>query len=120
MLTVLRAAGEAARQRADTLGDEAGRELVAGPDLGRGRGTQLNRRQRRRGLLFDRLLVAQRQVVLVGVTEALDGFGLVFDPVDRATAQALEKLVACLPDVESLAEGEIGGLGAVLSEIVPE
>jgi hypothetical protein len=30
----------------------------------------------------------------------------------------LEKLVACLPDVESLTDGELGGLGTVLSEIV--
>lgn len=48
------------------------------------------------------------------------GFALIFDRVDRETAKALEKLVACLPDIESLEDGEIGGLGAVLSEIMSE
>jgi hypothetical protein len=46
------------------------------------------------------------------------GFALIFDRVDPATAAALEKLVSCLPDIESLEDGEIGGLGAILSEIV--
>lgn len=47
-----------------------------------------------------------------------DGFALVFDGLDSATARDLEKLVACLPDIESLDAGEIGGLGAILSEIM--
>lgn len=47
-----------------------------------------------------------------------DGFALVFDGVDPATATELEKLVACLPNVESLEAGEAGGLGAILSEIL--
>jgi hypothetical protein len=47
-----------------------------------------------------------------------DGFALVFDDVDSTTATELEKLVASLPDVESLDAGEIGGLGAILSEIL--
>ncbi len=47
-----------------------------------------------------------------------DGFALIFDRLDRESACELEKLVACLPDVESLDESEIGGLGAVLSEIL--
>jgi hypothetical protein len=47
-----------------------------------------------------------------------EGFALVFNDVDRTTATELEKLVACLPDVESLDAGEIGGLGAILSEIL--
>lgn len=46
------------------------------------------------------------------------GFGLAFDPIDRAMARELEKMVACLPDVESLEDGEIAGLGAILSEIL--
>ena len=49
-----------------------------------------------------------------------DGFALVFDGVDPTTALELEKLVACLPDVESLDAGEIGGLGAILTEILPD
>ncbi len=46
------------------------------------------------------------------------GFGLVFDRIDREMARELEKIVACLPDVESLEDGEIAGLGAILSEIL--
>lgn len=46
------------------------------------------------------------------------GFALTFDGVAREVATELEKLVACLPDVESLDAGEIGGMGAVLSEIL--
>ena len=46
------------------------------------------------------------------------GFGLRFLDLSRETARGLEKLVACLPDVESLDEGETGGLGAVVSEII--
>jgi hypothetical protein len=50
--------------------------------------------------------------------DGADGFALAFHDVDRETAVALEKLVACLPDVESLEDGELGGLGAILSEIM--
>ncbi|MFK7896856.1 MAG: PilZ domain-containing protein [Myxococcota bacterium] len=46
-----------------------------------------------------------------------DGFGLVFEGIERETAAELEKLVAHLPDVESLEDGEISGLGAILSEV---
>ncbi|HEB89084.1 MAG TPA: PilZ domain-containing protein [Deltaproteobacteria bacterium] len=49
-----------------------------------------------------------------------EGFALLFDRLDRPTADALEKLVACLPDVESLEDGEIKGMGAVLFEIMSE
>lgn len=47
-----------------------------------------------------------------------DGFGLQFVDVPSETARELEKLVACLPDVESLEDGEAGGLGAVISEVL--
>ena len=50
--------------------------------------------------------------------DAEHGLALAFLGVSRETAAELEKLVACLPDVESLVDGEIGGLGTVLSEIV--
>lgn len=46
------------------------------------------------------------------------GLALAFLGVSRETANALEKLVACLPDVESLEDGELAGMGSVLSEIV--
>ena len=48
------------------------------------------------------------------------GFGVVFDYLDRESGAELEKMVACLPDVESLEDGELAGLGAILSEIVSQ
>lgn len=48
------------------------------------------------------------------------GFGVTFGRISREMARELEKLVACLPDVESLEDGEVGGLGAVLSEILED
>ncbi|CAM9425705.1 unnamed protein product [Discosporangium mesarthrocarpum] len=50
--------------------------------------------------------------------DGVSGFGLVFDTLEGGTGDALEKMVACLPDVESLEDGEMAGLGAILSEIV--
>jgi len=52
--------------------------------------------------------------------DAEHGLALAFLGVSRDTAMALEKIVACLPDVESLEDGEAAGLGTVLSEIVRE
>ena len=49
-----------------------------------------------------------------------EGFGVVFHDIDPSTATSIEKLVACLPDVESLEDGEMGGLGAILSEIMTD
>jgi hypothetical protein len=49
-----------------------------------------------------------------------DGLALEFEKLDPTTCEALEKLVACLPDVESLEEGEARGLGAVISEILDD
>jgi hypothetical protein len=46
------------------------------------------------------------------------GLGVAFEDMDRKHAAALEKIVACLPDVESLEDGEAAGLGAILSEIM--
>lgn len=50
--------------------------------------------------------------------DAEQGLALAFIGVSRETAACLKKLVACLPDVESLDDGELAGLGTVLSEIV--
>lgn len=47
-----------------------------------------------------------------------DGIALRFVDVSLEVARGLEKLVACLPDVESLEDGEASALGAVISEIV--
>jgi hypothetical protein len=49
-----------------------------------------------------------------------NGLALAFDPLPAQTAAELEKLVACLPEVESLEEGEARGLGAVISEILDD
>ena len=46
------------------------------------------------------------------------GFALKFIDIPTEIVRELEKLVACLPDIESLEEGEAGGLGSVISEIV--
>jgi hypothetical protein len=46
------------------------------------------------------------------------GFALAFEDVPGEAAEALEKMVAGLPDVESLAEGEPERLGSVISEIL--
>jgi len=48
-----------------------------------------------------------------------DGFALTFLDVDTQTTRQIEKLVACLPEVESLERGEVGGIGAILSELIP-
>lgn len=50
--------------------------------------------------------------------DADQGLALAFIGIAKETAATLEKLVACLPDVESLEDGELAGLGTVLSEIV--
>ena len=47
-----------------------------------------------------------------------EGLALRFQNVSDATGRELEKLVATLPDVESLDESESASMGAVLSEIV--
>ena len=47
-----------------------------------------------------------------------DGLVLRFLDISDENARKLEKLVACLPDVESLAEGEMSGMGSVISEII--
>jgi hypothetical protein len=46
------------------------------------------------------------------------GIALRFTGVTADIARGLEKLVACLPDIESLEDGESAGLGAVISEIL--
>ncbi len=48
-----------------------------------------------------------------------EGLALRFLDIPDVTSRALEKIVACLPAVESLEEEEIDGLGTILSEILP-
>jgi len=62
-------------------------------------------------------LVVRAEVVR---DDAQDGFALAFLEIDDRTSREIEKLVACLPDVESLERGESGGMGAILSELIPD
>lgn len=48
----------------------------------------------------------------------IDGMAVVFEKVDKTTARRLEALVAALPPIERLEDGEAGALGTVLSQIV--
>lgn len=47
-----------------------------------------------------------------------EGIALRFEHVEESTAARLEELVAGLPSVERLADGETGSLGTVLSRLV--
>jgi len=47
-----------------------------------------------------------------------EGLALAFRDVPPEVAAGLEKIVACLPDIESLQEGEAAGLGSVITEVV--
>lgn len=50
--------------------------------------------------------------------DGAEGLVLRFLDVSEDNARELEKLVACLPDIESLEDGEASGLGSVISEII--
>jgi hypothetical protein len=62
-------------------------------------------------------LVVRAEVVR---DDGRDGFALAFCELDDAASREIEKLVACLPDVESLERCESGGIGAILSELIPD
>ena len=47
-----------------------------------------------------------------------EGLALRFQGISPEISTALEKLVAGLPDIESLEAGEPHGMGAILSEIL--
>jgi hypothetical protein len=51
--------------------------------------------------------------------DGTDGFALTFRNVDAKSSRRIEKIVACLPAVESLEEGVLGGIRAILSELIP-
>ncbi|HYB12160.1 MAG TPA: PilZ domain-containing protein [Myxococcota bacterium] len=61
-------------------------------------------------------LLLRGQVVRAGVEGAV---ALRFEGVSDEAARRLEALVAALPPVESLDDGEAGSLGAVVAEILP-
>lgn len=50
--------------------------------------------------------------------DAGDGLGLAFEGIDQKTGERLERLVARLPSVESLQDGESAGLGSVVSRVL--
>jgi hypothetical protein len=51
-------------------------------------------------------------------SDAKDGAALQFQGLDPATARGVERLVAQLPSVESLRDGEAGSVGTVVSEVL--
>ncbi len=65
---------------------------------------------------------ASQDPFLVWATVARDdgenGMGLTFDPLDPHVAEQLEQLVASLPAVEDLHDGEARAMGTVVSEIL--
>jgi hypothetical protein len=107
----------------EAIGDEGpfvliGRDLSSGgmrierhPDLAVGDRFQLALRGPSLGVP----LVVDARVVR---DDGVAGFVLSFDAIDTIAARELEKMVACLPEVESLEDGELAGMGAILSEII--
>ncbi|MEN8181846.1 MAG: PilZ domain-containing protein [Myxococcota bacterium] len=55
----------------------------------------------------------------VSRNEGLEGVGLEFDISDPLVSQRLERLVGCLPSVESLRDEEVGSVGTVVSRVLP-
>jgi hypothetical protein len=51
-------------------------------------------------------------------SDAKDGAALLFEELDAETARRVEALVALLPSVESLRDGEAGSVGTVVSEVL--
>ncbi len=51
-------------------------------------------------------------------SDAKDGAALRFEGLDAATSRRVEGLVALLPSVESLRDGEAGSVGTVVSEVL--
>jgi c-di-GMP-binding flagellar brake protein YcgR len=49
-----------------------------------------------------------------------DGFALAFLDLDERMTREIEKIVDCLPGVESLERSEFAGMGAILSELIPD
>jgi hypothetical protein len=111
-------------RRVPAFGDRAMRVLMA-RDLSM-RGMRVERDS---GLaLGDRLHLAiygaaDQEPFLVWATagrdDGSDGMFLAFDALHPVIAEQLEKLVAGLPAVECLRDGEAGAMGTVMSEILP-
>jgi hypothetical protein len=51
-------------------------------------------------------------------SDAKDGAALQFEELDAETSRRVERLVALLPSVESLRDGEAGSVGTVVSEVL--
>jgi hypothetical protein len=111
-------------RRVPAFGDRAMRVLMA-RDLSM-RGMRVERDS---GLaLGDRLHLAiygtaDQEPFLVWATagrdDGSDGMFLVFDKIHPVIAEQLEKLVAGLPAVECLRDGEAAAMGTVMTEILP-
>jgi hypothetical protein len=111
-------------RRVPAFGDRAMRVLMA-RDLSM-RGMRV---ERDTGLaLGDRLHLAiygsaDQEPFLVWATagrdDGSDGMFLAFDALHPVIAEQLEKLVADLPAVECLRDGEAGAMGTVMTEILP-
>lgn len=105
---------------------DAGRRVLMGRDLSPG-GMRIERLpdlalgDRFRLALYGTNQVEPFEIMATVVRDdGENGLALAFEPLAAETARELEKLVACLPEVESLAEGEARGLGAVISEILDD
>ena len=111
--------------RVAAVGDHAMRVLIA-RDLSMG-GVRI---ERAAGLeLGDRLHLAlyasaHESPVRTWATAARDdgddGLFFRFDALEAAVAEKLDKLVASLPAVESLHQGEAAAMGSVIAEILPD
>ncbi len=107
------------------LASEAGRVL-----LGRDLSTRGMRVEPRRDLrVGDRLRLALHadpggEPLVVDAVVSRDdgprGLALHFEPLSADVARRLETVIADLPTVETLVDGEAASLGAVLSEVLPD
>jgi len=105
---------------------DTGRLVLIGRDLSVG-GMRIERLHEHR--VADRFRIAlhgpgpsERFVVEAEIDrdDGEEGFALVFRDADPRIQRQIEKLVACLPGVESLEDTELGGVGAILSEILQD
>jgi hypothetical protein len=111
-------------RRVIAAAEEAMHRMLIGHDLSLGgmrigHHPELRVGQRLRIALYDAALVTPVVVVAaVARDDGEQGMALRFEEIDDEIAARLERLVAALPPVECLGDGESGALGTVVSEIV--
>lgn len=95
-----------------------GRDLSSGgmrvdpdPDLAQGRRLRLAIY----GAAREEPLIVLARVIR---SDAKDGAALQFEDLDAAVARRVERLIALLPSVESLRDGEAGSVGTVITEVL--